>query len=145
MSTLFLLLVLSVPSQAQSRRDVVLTTETTAEYFEPLTPWMPSIHTGSGVQAFVYLLEKTGNFRVRMGVQTANVNQAPNTPASLTSQATFVSTVGPASGLLYRFNPNGATDGNITAAASYRIGLLYSLSAAGSGSGSVRIESLAYE
>src|SRR5690349_20887725 len=114
--TFIFLLHLSVPCQAQSRKDVVLTTETTSEYFEPITPWMPSINTSLGVQAFVFLLEKTGNFRVRMGIQTANVRESPNAPTSITSQAGFISTAAPANGVLYRFDPNGLNDGNVDTA-----------------------------
>ncbi len=140
-----LFLSLSVPSYAQSHREVTLTSDTTAEYFEPLTPWMPSMNTGTGVQAYVFLTEKIGNMRVRVGVQTANTTQFPGTPVFITSQATYVSAAGPTNGNLYRFNPNDTNDGDIDTRAWYRIGLLYSLNATGSGSATVRIEGLAHE
>ncbi len=109
-------LLMSLPAQAQARRDVELTTETTTEYFEPISPWMPAINTATGVQAFVYLLEQTGNFRVRLGVQTATTTVSPGTPGNIGSDSGYVTTAGISSGKKYRFNPNDTADGNIDTA-----------------------------
>lgn len=138
-------LLLPVTGYAQARSDVVLTTETTTEYFEPLTPWMPSINTQTGAQAFLYLLDQTGNFEARLGVQTATTTTQVTATSAIGSDAGYVTAAGISSGKKYRFNPNDTADGNIDTAVWYRIGILYKLSASGAGSGTVRVEGLAHE
>lgn len=78
-------------------------------------------------------------------MQTAITTTAPGTPDDVGSDAGYVTGAGIGSGKRYRFNPNDAGDGNIDGAVWYRIGVLYNLSAAGAGSGTVRVEGLAHE
>ena len=98
------------------------------------------------IQAVIVLANKSGNFQCRIGLQTADVSLDDlNNPVNMTStpMATQVGTEG--SRTLLRWDPNATGDGNIDAAAYFRVGVLYSLSSAGvPGQGDVELQGLCW-
>jgi hypothetical protein len=97
-----------------------------------MTLFYPSLEAATAIQGVIALTTKTGNGQVRLGIQTAvttiDVGANPLNPASA---ASFVSSTGPVNGLFFRFDPNTIPNGLISSGAFFRVGLLYSLSAAG--------------
>jgi hypothetical protein len=128
-----------------------LTTDTTTEVFQPITDWLSSMEAITAVTAFLFLAGKTGNFQCRLGIQTCSDPDAPNGPGSLGADGTQIGTAGTTNGRIYHFDPTTGANGNIGAAGAYgvgvcqfRLGILYSLSAAGTGQGEVGWKGLAW-
>lgn len=84
----------------------------TTEVFYPLTGWYLTLEAASILQVVFVLMGKSGNFQCRLGLQVASTNTEDQgtavNPASYSSQ---ISTSG--SETFMRFDPNGASDGNI--------------------------------
>jgi hypothetical protein len=78
------------------------------------------------VRGRIVLCEKDGNFRVKVGIQTADVDEevmnAPVSPAN----GTGVGAVSSVSKVFVNFDPNGATEGAISGKDSYRLGVFWS-------------------
>lgn len=113
------------------------------ELFEPLTGWFHTLEALNAISAVLALAGKSGNFQCRFGIQTVtttpdSINAALN-PASAATQLTAAGTL-----QLVRFDPNGATDGNIDAATSFRVGVLYSLSGSTLAVGDVELRNLCW-
>jgi hypothetical protein len=106
------------------QRDLLATA--TTEVFYPMTPWYSTLECLASLSVVFTLISKGGgNFQCRLGIQTAttdtDVPSGAVNPASAATQVTAVSKS------LLRFDPNGATEGNIDTAASFRVGVFVSL------------------
>ncbi|MEQ1571814.1 MAG: hypothetical protein ABMA64_39675 [Myxococcota bacterium] len=114
------------------------------EMFRPLTKWYHTTEALTVLSTVLVLSNKNGNFQCRLGIQTATVvTDDANNPLNPASAPTQVSTAPNRS--LLRFDPNGATDGNIDAAMYFRIGVFYSLSSGSTpAQGDVRLEGLSW-
>jgi hypothetical protein len=108
------------------QRDFLATS--TTEVFYPMTPWYPTLEAAFLLGTVLALISKgSGNFQCHLGIQTAPTDtDVPAAAVNPTSAATQVAAV---SKTYLRFDPNGATEGNIDAAVSFRVGVFVSLSA----------------
>lgn len=99
----------------------------TTEIFVPLTGWYTTLEAMSLLQVVLVLTGKSGNFQCRLGIQIASTNTEDQgsavNPASAASQVTTAGTE-----TFLRFDPNGASDGNIDASMYFRLGVFCSLS-----------------
>jgi hypothetical protein len=97
------------------------------EVFFPMTPWYPSLECANALATVLAVTSKSGNFQCRLGIQSAVADVdnagAAVVPASTQTQVTTVTKT------YLRFDPNGATEGNIDAGAFFRVGVFVSLSA----------------
>lgn len=92
------------------------------------------------IRGRIALCDKTGNFRVRVGIQTyANLDEVTDAPTSIGSGTGvgYVSTVSPQ---FVDFDPTAAGNGDIDAKAGFRIGVLYSSTDSSVSRGDVVIE-----
>jgi len=119
-------------------------TDTTTEVFQPITDWCSSLEALSLVTVFLWIKRKTGNFQCRLGIESCQSEHGTVNQTSLAADSAQMSTLGVSSGKFYRFDPNGASDGNIDAGTKFRLGILYSSSTAVTGQGVVRWEGMAW-
>lgn len=121
-----------------------LQTDTTTEQFEPLTGWFHTLEAAMAICAVLALQGKSGNFQCRFAIQTATTSlDAVNSVLNPASASTQLGTA--ATQQLVRFDPNGASDGNIDAAIMFRVGVLYSLSAGSTlAGGDIEVRNLAW-
>ena len=119
-----------------------LTAIATSDIFEPMTGWHHSLEAATAIQGVLVVRSQSGTWRVRLGIQTATaLLDSQNTPTSLASYSSYFNTVG--AGNFFRFDPNGATDGNIDAGAYFRFGVLHNFTAT-AGQGEVELQGLAW-
>lgn len=86
------------------------------------------------------LCEKVGNFRARVGIQTADSDVlVPNAPVN-PSSGTGVGYVSSVVKQFVDFDPRGGTEGDVDAKAYFRLGVLYSSSDATVSRGDVMVE-----
>jgi hypothetical protein len=102
------------------------------ELYEFFTPWTNTLEALTAIQGVLALTNKGGNFQCRLAIQTASLTTDDlNAPATLASPYNAqIST----EGLLtwFRFDPNAAGNGDIDAAAYFRLGVAHSISGGGS-------------
>ncbi|MCB9700129.1 MAG: hypothetical protein H6738_25295 [Alphaproteobacteria bacterium] len=99
----------------------------TTEVFYPLTAWYTSLEAASLLQLVLVLTGKSGNFQCRLGIQVASTStEDQGTAVNPASASTQVTTSG--SETFLRFDPNGASDGNIDGSMYFRLGVFCSLS-----------------
>jgi hypothetical protein len=80
-----------------------LKTTSTTDAFEPTTVWIPTIHCASLVVLLLILSNRSTNFRIRTGIQTATTDpDAANDPLNPADVATYINTV---SRNLIKFDP----------------------------------------
>lgn len=109
----------------------------TSDLWQDMSPWFPTIGV-FGVRGVLVLAEKSGNFRVHIGIQTATTDrEIANSPLNPTVGGTGLGYVATQGKNLYDFDPTNASNGNIAASAYFRIGLLYSSTDATIGRGNV--------
>jgi hypothetical protein len=121
-----------------------LETSSLTELFEPFTGWFHTLEALNALSAVLVLAGKSNQFQCRFGIQTATTSlDATNAVVNPASAATQLGTAGTQQ--LVRFDPNGASDGNIDAATSFRVGVLYSLSSGSTlSSGDVELRNLCW-
>lgn len=117
-----------------------LTAISVNDLFEPMTPWFHSLEAASAIQGVLAVRAMAGTFRVRLGIQTAT--STLNTQGNPTSLAAYASYFTSGTNF-FRFDPNGASDGNIDAAAYFRLGLLYNFTGT-AGQGDTELQGLAW-
>ena len=92
------------------------------------------------VRGRIVLCEKGGNFRCKVGIQTfLNDPEAPDTPVA-PATGTGVGYISTLSKNFVDFDPTTATEGNIDAKDSFRLGIFYSSTDATVSRGDVLIE-----
>jgi hypothetical protein len=114
-----------------------LRTNSQSDTFEPMTVWIPTIHCASLVLAVLVLANKSANFRVRIGLQTATTDpDSANDPLAPADANTYITAV---SRNLIKFDPTLASpnNGGIGSHFWFRIGALYSASVTGLEQGDV--------
>lgn len=104
---------------------VVVAVNGTVDLWQPMTPFI--LTTGVlDVRGTLVLAEKSGNFRIRIGIQTVatdlDVRDAPVSPSSGTGLG-YLSAVGKT---FVDFDPTVATNGNVNTKFGMRLGILYS-------------------
>lgn len=104
-----------------------LTATSVTEVFEPFTGWFNTLEAAQIIQLVLILANKSGNYQCRIGIQSATTTtddvNAPVNPASYAAQIATAPTR-----TFMRWDPSGATDGNIDTAAAFRVGVFSSLS-----------------
>jgi hypothetical protein len=119
-----------------------LTAIGTTDVFEPMTDWAHTIEAASAIQGVLMVRQISGTFRVRLGIQTATSTLNQQGPVtSLAAYPLYYNTAG--TGTFFRFDPNGASDGNIDAGAYFRLGLLYNFTGT-AGQGDIELQGLAW-
>lgn len=111
----------------------------TTDLWADLSPFLPSAGVGM-IRGRLVLCEKSGNFRVRVAIQTyGNDPELCDTAVSITtgSGTTYLQT---ASRLFVAFDPTNSGNGDISTKAGFRIGLLYSSTDATVSRGDVLLE-----
>jgi hypothetical protein len=114
-----------------------LKTTSVADAFEPCTVWIPTIHCASLVVLLLVLANRSTNFRIRTGIQTATTDpDVANDPLNPADVTTYINTV---SRNLIKFDPTLTSphNGGIGAHFWFRLGVLYSTSSAGFEQGDV--------
>jgi hypothetical protein len=116
----------------------------TTEVFYPLTPWYPSLECVVAITTVLTLVSKgAGNFQFRFGVQTASTDI--DVPSGALNPASAVTQVAAVGKTFLRFDPNGATEGNIDGSMFFRVGVFVSLSSgAVPAVGTVALQSLSW-
>lgn len=111
----------------------------TADLWLDLMQFLSSVGV-TRIRGRIVLCEKSGNFRCRVGIQTALSDQeVPDAPVSPSTGAglAYISTV---SKNFIDFDPTGANEGNIKGKESFRVGLFYSSTDATVSRGDVLVE-----
>jgi hypothetical protein len=109
-----------------------------------MTPWYSTLEAASLLGVILVLAGKTGNFQCRIGIQTADTTtDSPNAAVNPSAATAQVTTAGTRTWI--RFDPNGASDGDIDASAYFRVGVFFSLSSGSTpAAGSVQLVDLGW-
>jgi hypothetical protein len=109
-----------------------------------MTPWYPTLECYLALSVVLALVSKGGgNFQCRLGIQTATSD--PDVPSGAVNPASAATQVAAVSKSLLRFDPNGASEGNIDTAAWFRVGVFVSLSSGATPSvGTVALQNLSW-
>jgi hypothetical protein len=124
--------------------EVRLTADSNTELWQPITGWGSVLEALTAVVCLLYISQKTGNFQMRLGIQSCTSEEVPSSPSAVGSDNGQISAVGVAVGKTYRFDPNAAGNGDIDSAVKFRIGILYSSTGATTAQGSVAWQGLAW-